>query len=306
MKRFKFFIILFPLLGLISGCKYDNYVVDFDFTSVSFGTQKPLRTVVARDIDTIMQIKFGVALGGVRENTKDRWVKFRLDPGLLQTVTGANAFTLLPKAYYSMILPNGDSTFIIPSGKTIGDLVLKINKDAFTADPLSLTKKYALPIRIYETSVDSILKGNDVTPAKDYTIIVIKYISEKSGAYYVKGSETDVAANITTTYSFSDLIKNKTRDLTTLSLTSFEMGGIGTRDVSALYKLLISLKPDGSVALSTATGGLAITDLGSSYNATNKTFILKYSYVNTAKTYTVDEQIIQRQDPELDLRFEEW
>jgi len=201
MTHFKFVILSCIFIGFFSSCKYDNYIEDYSFTSVYFGTQKPLRTVVARDSDT-MQIKFGVALGGVRENTKDRWVKFRLDSGLLQTVTGANAFTLLPKAYYSMILPTGDSTFIIPSGKTIGDLVLKINKDAFTADPLSLTKKYALPIRIYETSVDLILKGNDVTPAKDYTIIVIKYISEKSGTYYVKGSETDVAANITTTYSF--------------------------------------------------------------------------------------------------------
>lgn len=304
MKRLTLFIISLTLFGLITGCsKYDNYVKDFTFTSVYFGTQKPLRTIVARDT---MQIKFGVALGGVRENTKDRKVKFRLDPGLLQTVPGASAFTLLPKDYYSMVLPNGDSTFIIPSGKTIGDVVLKINKNAFTTDPLSVAKTYALPIRIYEASGDSILKGNDVTAAKDYTIIVIKYISKESGTYYVKGSETDNTTSIVTTYSFSDLIKNKTRDLTTLSLTSLDMGGIGTKTPSALYKLIISLNTDGSVSLMTATGGVVVTNMGSSYNATSKTFSLKYSYVDAAKTYTVEEQIIQRQDPELDLRFEEW
>jgi hypothetical protein len=304
MKRFKLFILSLSLLVLISGCgKYNNYIEDFEFTSVYFGTQKPLRTVVARDP---FQIKIGVALGGVRENTTDRWVKFRLDPGLLQTVDGANIFTLLPKAYYSIVLPNEDSTFTISSGKIIGDLVLKINKDAFTADPLAVNKTYALPIRIYETSADSILMGNDVTPAKDYTIIVIKYISPESGTYYVKGSETDKATNIATAYSFSDLIKNKTRDLTTLSISGLDMGGIGARTASALYKMIISLKTDGGITLSTATGGVAITDLGSSYDASKKTFTLKYSYVDAAKTYVVDEQIIQRQDPELDLRFEEW
>ena len=304
MKQLRLFIISLTLLGLFAGCsKYDNYIEDYSFTSVYFGSQQPLRTVVARDP---MQIKFGVALGGVRENTNDRWVKFRIDPTLLQTVTGASVFTLMPKAYYSIVLPTGDSTIIIPSGKIIGDLVLNINKDAFTKDPLATTKKYALPIRIYETSADSILSGHDVTPAKDYTIIVIKYISKESGTYYVKGSETDKSTNITTTYSFSDLIKNKTRDLTTLSLTNLDMGGIGTRTASALYKMLISLKADGSIALSTETGGVAVTDLGSSYDASKKTFTLKYSYIDVAKTYTVDEQIIQRQDPELDLRFEEW
>ena len=268
MKRLKLFIIALSLLSLMSGCsKYDNYVEDFDFTSVYFGTQKPLRTVVARDP---MQIKFGVAMGGVRENTKDQWVKFKLDPSLLNTVGGANAFTLLPKSYYEMVLSNGDSTIIIPAGKIIGDVVLKINKDAFTTDPLATTKKYALPIRIYETSADSILKGNELIAAKDYTIIVIKYISQESGTYYVKGSETDKATNITTTYSYSDLTKNKTRDLTTLSLTSLNMGGIGSRTASALYKMLISLNADGSIALSTATGGVAVTDLGSSYDASKK------------------------------------
>jgi hypothetical protein len=304
MKKYQSFLLPLVLLFLLPGCsKYDDYITDFDFTSVYFGTQKPLRTVVARDP---MQIKFGVAFGGVRINTKEQWVKFKLEPGLLNSVAGANAFALLPKAYYSMVLPNGDSTFIIPAGKIIGDLVLTIKKDAFTADPLAVNKKYALPLRIYQTSADSILKGNELTAAKDYTIIVIKYINKESGTYYVKGSETDKVTNITTAYSFSDLIKNKTRDLTTLSLTSLDMGGIGTKTASTSYKLLVTLKADGGITLTTAPGGVAITDMGSSYDAAKKTFSLKYSYIDATKTYIVDEQIIQRQDPELDLRFEEW
>lgn len=304
MKRIQLFILSLALLSLISGCKkYDSYLEDYDFSGVYFGTQKPLRTVVARDA---MEIKFGVALGGLRENPADQWVKFRIEPGLLATVTGADAFTLLPKAYYNLVLPTGDSTFVIPAGKTIGDLVLKMNKDPFTADPLSVAKTYALPLRIYDTSADSILAGNETADAKDYTIIVIKYVTPESGTYYVKGSELNTSANVTTTYSYGDIIKNKTRDLTTLSATGLEMGGIGTLNASAVNKLIITLGADKSVVLSTATGGAAVTDLGSSYNAASKTFSLNYSYVVGANTFTVDEQLIQRQDPGLDLRFEEW
>ena len=304
MKRNKLFIITIVFIFFISGCsKYDDYVKDFDFTSVYFGSQKPLRTVVAREP---MQIKFGVAFGGARENKTNQWVKFRLDKSLLNTVEGADTFKLMPESYYSMELPTGDSTFIIPAGKIIGDLVLTLNRDAFTADPLALGNTYAIPLRIYETSADSILSGNEVTASKDYTIIVIKYIGKESGTYYVKGSETDDATGLITTYSIGDLIKNKTRDLTTKSLTSYEMGGIGTKATSTLFKLNISLTSNGAVELSTATGGASVTDLGSSYDAPNKTFSLKYSYIDASKTYSVNEQLILRHDPELDLRFTEW
>lgn len=304
MKRIKIVLLLLTLITLFTGCKkYNDYVEDYTFSGVYFGSQKPLRTIVARDP---MKIKFGVTIGGLRENGKDQWVKFKVDPSLLNTVKGANAFTLLPKAYYDMVLPSGDSTFIIPAGQIIGDLVLNFNKDLFTADPLSITKNYALPLRIYETSADSILSGDEVTDAKDYTIIVLKYISPASGTYYVKGSEVNTATNVTTEYSYSDLIKNKTRELRTLSMTGLEMGGIGTLIASSSNKVLFSLQSDNSVTLSTTTGGVAVTDLGSSYDATSTTFTLKYSYIVGTVTFTVNEELIQRQDPELDLRFEEW
>lgn len=303
MKRLNILVIIVSLLGFISGCEsYEDYIEDYDFTAVYFGSQKPLRTVVARDP---MQIKFGVSLGGVRMNKQDQWVKFRLEPELLQSVAGAGAFTLLPKDYYEMELPGGDSVFIIPAGKVIGDVTLKL-KESFTTDPLAIHNTYALPIRILKTSADSILSNNEMSEPKDYTILVIKYIAKESGVYYVKGSETDVEAGERINYSFSDLIKNKTRDLKTLSVVDLEMGGLGSRNASDVNKLVISLGPDNSATVTTAAGALTVTDLGSSYDPVKRTFRLKYSYVDGAKTYQVDEEIIQRQDPELDLRFEEW
>ncbi|MDD4592655.1 MAG: DUF1735 domain-containing protein [Parabacteroides sp.] len=303
MKILNFFVIL-SFIILIHGCeKYNDYVEDYNYTTVYFGTQKPLRTVVARDP---MQIKFGVTLGGIRENTNDHWVRFRIEPDLLKTVSGASHLTLLPQNYYKMELPSSDSLFVIQKGKTIGDVVLKINKEIFCADPLALTNTYALPLRIYETSADSILSGNEVTSPKDYTIIVIKYISQESGTYYVKGSETNQSTGLTNSYNYSDLIKNKTRDLITLSLNQLEMGGIGSRNVSDKNKLIISLSENDNVTLSSIEGGVTITDLGSSYDADKRIFSLKYTYTDNSNTFTVTEEIIQRNDPESDLRFEEW
>jgi hypothetical protein len=303
MKLLNFFVIL-SFIILFHGCeKYNDYIEDYNYTTVYFGSQKPLRTVVARDP---MQIKFGVTLGGIRENTSDHWVRFRIEPDLLNTFSGASNLTLLPQNYYKMELPSSDSLFVIPKGKTIGDVVLKINKEIFCADPLALTKTYALPLRIYETSADSILSGNEVTSPKDYSIIVIKYISQESGTYYVKGSETSQSTGLTNSYSYSELIKNKTRDLITLSLNQLEMGGIGSRSVSDKNKLIISLSENNKVSLASIVGGMTITDLGSSYDSDKRTFSLKYTYTDSSDTFTVTEEIIQRSDPESDLRFEEW
>lgn len=304
MKKINIIAISLLVLLFFNRCeKYDSYIEDYDFTAVYFGTQKPLRTVVAREP---MQIKFGVAFGGVRQNTQEQWVKFKIDNTLLQTVDGANNFKLLPKEYYNIELPESDSIFTIKAGEVIGDVVLNLNKNAFTSDSLAVNNTYALPIRIYETSADSILSGDAVTEAKDYTIIVIKYIIPESGIYYVKGSETDQSDQNTIIYSNSDLSKNKTRYLKTLSKSQLEMGGVGTKDPNKKNKLIIHLDENKNIVLTTAEGGVSITDIGSSYNPVNKTFTLKYSYTVNSVTYSVEEELIQRQNPELDLRFEEW
>ena len=78
--------------SLLFSCKkYEDYTNDYDFSAVYFGTQKPLRTIVAYDD---MQFKLGVVLAGKRENRIDETVNFTIDPGLLTTVPGANSFTL--------------------------------------------------------------------------------------------------------------------------------------------------------------------------------------------------------------------
>ena len=91
-------IILSAFLVLVFiGCEpYEPFVKDYDYSAVSFGTQKPLRTLVAREGKDKLDFKLGVVLSGLRENKTDKWVTFELAPDLLTTVPGASAFTLMP------------------------------------------------------------------------------------------------------------------------------------------------------------------------------------------------------------------
>lgn len=302
MKNIFRLLSLLVLTSAFSSCeKYNDFTNDYAFSAVYFATQKPLRTIVARDV---MQIKFGATLAGKRENDRDEWVKFSIDPTLLTTVEGASQFRLLPAAYYTIGLTNPqDSTIVIPKGKFLGDLPITFNRTLFTADPLAVGNNYALPLRLTKTSADSILSGDASTPSKAYTIIVVKYIAPEHGNYYGTGTETD-EAKTQTAYSVTI---SAPRTLKTLSLNEFEMSGLGNSAASATAKIKLVLAADrSSVAVQQATGGTAVTDLGSTYNATQKTFTLNYSFLRAGKTIRVSETMTLRQDPENDLRFEEW
>ena len=302
----KYILILAAAAALFCSCeKYNDFTTDFDYTAVYFGSQKPLRTVVARRGSENMQIKIGSAIGGLRENTEGYWVDFEIDESLLSSVAGADKFTMMPEDYYRMEVEN--NRIIIPKGKFLGDFPFIIDREKFTSDPDAVNKTYAIPLRLTDTSADKILEE------KDYTIIVIKYITADSGTYYVKGEQTQIDAGgnpmdgTTQVYSHTDLSRNKTRVLTTLSADGLEMAGLGASGDSGTERLKITLTDDWTVTLEQAADeACAIEDLGSSYDAESKTFTLHYIYTKDSSRFEVSEQLILRQDPELDLRYETW
>ena len=313
MKRIYFSLryLIIGMIGIVglNSCAYDDYVSNYDFSAVSFASQKPLRTLVTREDSAYLTFKIGIPLSGLRENKVDQWATFEIAPDLLTSVAGASGFTLLPADWYTTNLT--ENKIIIPKGKFLGDFTIKIDKAKFTADPLSLTKKYALPIRLLETSADSILQGDGVITPKNYTIVVIKYINEYSGAYYVRGQQSelntagDTIPGTTTKYYKSDWSRNAVRNMTTLSLSDVTMTGLGSNTVD---KMTISFGANKSVALTTSTmnSTLLIEDLGSSYDQTQQAYLFNYKYVKSGKTYKVTESVKLRNDPEKDLRFEEW
>ncbi|WP_066835695.1 DUF1735 domain-containing protein [Rufibacter ruber] len=314
MKKLKLSLLLSMLALALAACDdYEEYIKDNEFTAVYFGTQKPLRTIVAYDE---MKFKVGVTLAGRRENKQDEWATFEVDPSLLTNTS----FKLLPKEYYTL---SDENRMVIPAGKFIGDVTVTLNKAAFTSDPLAHTNTYALPLRLKETSVDSILlgkldlDGGVLTPAKDYTVLVVKYISPLHGVYYHKGTQRklDNAGNVTeeTVYSTTDLSKNQTWNLTTLALNEVETSGAGTfvtttvNNVKNSFGLKLFRNADNTVTIEKAAGSkVTILQSSGTYDATKREFNLEYRFTANGSTYSVTDQLILRQAPELDLRFEEW
>lgn len=305
MKIKNIALIIFVLTAALWSCEeYDEYIKDYDYSAVYFGTQKPLRTIVAYDE---MTFKVGVVLGGKRENNKEEWATFNIDESLLNGTT----FTLLPANYYTLSDPE---KMVVPKGEFIGDVTVTLNREAFTSDPLAHLNTYALPFKLEETSADTILEGKfteggiELVPAKDYTVLVVKYISPLHGTYYHKGVqwELDINGEVVDTveYRNKDLSKNQTWNLTTQALYEVETSGLGTNNAN---RLKLTKNEDNSVVVEAADGITATVSEGSgTYNDEKREFYLSYKYSVGGKNFNVADTLILRQAPEKDLRFEEW
>lgn len=296
----------------LSGC-YEDYVKDFAYTSVFFGSQRPVRTLVTTTDRDELVFRIGVGLGGVRENVKGYEVKYKLEPELLDTISGANRYKLLPAGCYT-IENDGDFTFYVQPGKFIGDCEVRINKNAFVALEGSTANTWALPLRLLSTTADQMVEN------LDWTVIVIKYKDELGGDYYSRGWQakwngTDIDEATKTEYYDKDWNQNKViRTLTTISPTEFSVEGMGSfqkpnNAPADLDHFLIKLI-DGKVKLErkSATSN-NIEDLGSNCEIIDEDtvfFTLDYVYTYEGVSYRVHEQLKLRQNVEKGLRFEEW
>lgn len=302
----KICLALLVIGATFSSCEpYEDFIEDFDYTTVYFATQKPLRTIVSYDE---MAFKVGVSLGGKRENSVDEFADFEIDADLLNTVAGADAYTLLPEAYYEL---SNSSKMTISKGDFIGDVTVTLNRDLFTADPLATQNTYALPLKLTNSSLDSIggfdPDGTVLDLPKDYTILVVKYISSYSGVYYHKGIQKEVDGTGTviteTEYNDADLIKNKTWTLTTVDINSVKTSGIGT---ATNNNFVINIDETNNV-VSIDTPSSSITNLlGTGTVNDDRSISINYSYTSGGKNYEVEDTLVLRQAVELDLRFEEW
>ena len=302
----KICLTLFVAALAFSSCEpYEDYITDFDNTTVYFATQKPLRSIVSYDE---MTFKVGITMGGKRENTVDEFADFEIDESLLTTVSGASGFTLLPASYYEL---SDASKMTISKGNFIGDVTVTLNRDLFTADPLATQNKYALPLKITSSSLDSIggfnPDGTVLSSPKDYTILVVKYISEYSGTYYHKGTQKEVDATGAvineTVYNEADLIDNTTWTLTTVDRNSVKTSGVGA--VNNQNFVINIDETTNAVTLDTASSGVSNL-VGSGTVNEDRSISLEYSYTSGGKNYEVEDTLVLRQAVELDLRFEEW
>ena len=277
---------------------YEDYIKDYDYSATYFASQRPLRTVIA---DRGMTIEVGAAIGGKREVDVNDWVRFEVDPALLE----GTSLTLLPENCYSFSEPG--MMRISKSNLPIADVTVSFT-DAFYELPEATGTYYALPLKLVDSSLDSILT------TKNTSIVAIKYISTYHGTYYVQGAlkTLDASGNVTETVSYndSDLSQNITRSVVTVSRDVVYRQGLANLPTDdAADKVQMQMNPaDKTVTVTSADGGIAITDGSGTFDDSGERLVinLSYRFTKDGVNYQVDETLTRRQDPLSDLRYEEW
>lgn len=287
---------LFYALSLslaLSSC-YDDYIKDFDYTSIYFAYQTNVRTVV---VGEGMQIEVGPTLGGVMENTKDRQVDFTLDntlvtPAMLTTmqasslasikdpVTGLTELKLMPADYFTV----SNNVITIKKGEHSGSVIIRPDSAKFLADPATLKAQYVLPFRITSADADSVIK------AKNYAVIGLRYENMLFGNYN-HGGVTIIkdAAGVpkdTITY-YTTIPQPDARIWTLKTVAPFQLV---TNKISNVAGSFLITMNGGAITVSKAPGSTVDVqpDGTSSFNQAkllqNRKIFLSYKYANADGT----------------------
>ncbi len=288
-------ILIVLLLAAAMGSCYNDYVTDFDYDGIYFPYQTDVRTFV---VGEGMKIEVGAALGGVRENTRDRVVTFAIDNSLVNAaaltamkngaqyikdaVAPVTTLLPIPANYYTL---SDNSKMVIKTGQHMGSVVMKIDSAKFCADPNALFANYAIPFNMLTADADTILS------TKRTAVIGLHYENMLFGNYWHGGVTTvkdATGATISTIvyYTAINQPENKTWKLTTVAPNALVSNGISD-NTTAKQEMLLTL--DGAnIIVSTMTGStFPVQPNGAStYNRAkllqNRKILLNYKYVNAA------------------------
>jgi hypothetical protein len=160
---------------------------DFDYQTVYFASQTPVRTVeLGNDEqwdltdDNAHRVHIKATMGGSYGNKNDIVIDYAVDESLCDNLFFENGGKVmpLPTSYYSL----ASNQLLIPKGQILGGVQVEL-KDAFFNDPLSLSNNYVIPLRMKKIvqGADSILEG------KDYILYALKYINPWHAHYLRRG-----------------------------------------------------------------------------------------------------------------------
>ncbi|PXV65836.1 uncharacterized protein DUF1735 [Dysgonomonas alginatilytica] len=197
------------ILGLIfASCEnQENEFPDFDYSTVYFAYQSPVRTITLGEdiydnsLDNDHKCLIMAAMGGVYKNKKDISLGVVVDNSLCESLRFGNSngdqVIAMPAEYYTL---SSDMKIMIPKGKFMGGIEVKLT-DAFFADSRSVKNTFVIPLRIASVqNADSILRGKSNLPKpdsritddwatvpKDYILYAVKYINPWHGSYLRRG-----------------------------------------------------------------------------------------------------------------------
>ena len=209
------------ILGLIlASCEnQENEFPDFDYSTVYFAYQSPVRTIILGEdiydnsLDNDHKCQIMATMGGVYQNKKDISLGVIVDNSLCENLkfgsSSGDQAIAMPAEYYTF---SGDTKIVIPKGKFMGGIEVKLT-DAFFADSRSVKNTFVIPLRITSVqNADSILSGKSNLPnpdrriagdwatiPKDYILYAVKYINPWHGSYLRRGIDIVKGNNGNTT-----------------------------------------------------------------------------------------------------------
>ncbi|MFT3738175.1 MAG: DUF5627 domain-containing protein [Breznakibacter sp.] len=282
------FILPFLLMAFASCQNQDWEFSDYDYQTVYFAYQYPVRTITLGEdiydtsLDNEHKCKIMATTGGVRENNRNIVIDIQVDnslcDGLLFEAGGDNVVAM-PGNYYTL----ASNQITISKGSLSGGVEVQLS-DAFFADPLALRNTYVIPLVMTNVvNADSILSGTpaidnpvrtvaggwNVVP-KDYILYAIKYINPWHGYYLRRGKDIVTGKNGNTSLD-QTIVRHEEYveldevcELTTRSLTGVEFpvtlnNSAGTATV---VTMLLTFDDSGNCTISSGSEGYAISGSG--------------------------------------------
>jgi hypothetical protein len=217
MKINKIFIVLLLIVIVLASCENQTISYpDFDYQTVYFANQFPVRTLQLGDdlfvdtsIDNQHKVAIKATMGGVYNNTTDRVISFKVENSLCDGLYFENNTKVVPMPadYYKL----ASDKIVIPSGSIMGGVEVQLT-DAFFADPQTINRTYVIPLLMTAVAgADSILQGaplvenpnrclsdNWSIQPKDFVLYAVKYVNPWHGNYLRRGVDQRTMANGTT------------------------------------------------------------------------------------------------------------
>lgn len=264
------------LASTLTGCIKNQDIThpSFDYQTVYFGTQFPIRTVelgedlfIDNSLDNQHKVLINATTGGVRENKKDIVLDFTVDPSIVEGLyfpsnKGSRKILPLPTNYYQL----SSNQITIPKGSFLGGVEVQLT-DAFFADPLSLDNNYALALVLNDAKgADSILRGNPsvsspnraidghwVVKPRDYVVYSLKYVNQWHGNYLRRGTDVITGSVNQTLVRHKQYVEqDDVNKLSTASLTKLDFPVVfknaGGNNVSCVLQLTFDASGNCTIA----------------------------------------------------------
>ncbi len=273
--------------GILYSCENDDVTFDdFDYTTVYFANQYPLRTLelgndanVDNSLDNEHKVKITATMGGVYSNTVDRTISIEVDESLCDGVSFSDGSDLeaMPSSYYNL----ASNQIVIEAGNILGGVEVELT-DVFFEDPLTVDKKYVIPVVMTEVvNADSILSGKagvddpnlvasddwSIAP-KNYVLYAIRYMNPWHAKYLRRGEDqisdgvsttTDVRSEEYVEYDEVVSVSTLAYKKCTLPITIYEDDNMTTR---ADIELILTFDDNNNCAISSNSSSYTVNGTG--------------------------------------------